>query len=278
MAIDLLELREQSPDPFILIQSKDGANIFLREWKSAATNNSVAIVILHGITAHSKPYDFIAKPLSEAGFQVFGLDMRGHGLSDGKRGDYASIKVVLNDLEAVLEYLNANFERVIILGHSMGVITSFFIINAFPDKINGLILLSAARAVREGIYPKPPLFKKLKILSRSILQPSKPVIRYYRKGMQGADDPLFNFNYSLRFMKIFNAKNVIVPDHIEIPVLVGVGDKDELFTVDSVKDLFDEVPTSDKEFIVIRGARHAVFPEGYEGTQIISWLRKHYVK
>ena len=115
------------------------------------------------------------------------------------------------------------------------------------------------------------LAKKLKILFSSILKPSKAVISYKRDGMLGLDDPLFNFKYTLRFMKIFKADDIVFPPNLNIPCLVGIGENDELFATESARSFFEEIPSNNKKFIILPGAKHAVFPDG-SWAEIIDWL------
>ena len=110
--------------------------------------------------------------------------------------------------------------------------------------------------------------------------------------MSGRDDPLFNFHYTARFYAAvygrsawsavrmlgrneIASQNLVVSGRLNIPVLVGVGDQDEIFPVDSVRALFDGIECSRKEFIVIPGGRHAAFPEG-SWAQLIVWLRRSF--
>lgn len=60
-------------------------------------------------------------------------------------------------------------------------------------------------------------------------------------------------------------------------MLVGVGDQDELFEVEKVKDFYNLIPGNKKEFFVMQNATHAKIPvEGWEG--IVKWLNKTFVK
>ena len=43
-------------------------------------------MVLHGIGYHSAPYKIVADALNSSGTEVYGLDARGHGLSQGRRG------------------------------------------------------------------------------------------------------------------------------------------------------------------------------------------------
>ena len=55
--------------------------------------------------------------------------------------------------------------------------------------------------------------------------------------MNVSKDTLFNFRYTLRFLRMMDVKKLRLPSNLNIPVLVGVGDKDELFEVDKVRGL-----------------------------------------
>ena len=258
--LNVKELREKCDHTHRLVKSSDNTILHIRHWKSNNDNKkNIAILIFHGITAHSEPYSFIGGPLAQSGYDVFGMDLRGHGLSDGIRGDYPNEGTLLDDLNSVVLDIKKDFPKLIVLGHSLGVLTSMFLMETALSSIDGLVLLSAARKVRPGAYPPVPTLTKLKYLLNHLLRPSKPIINYYREGMLGLDDPLFNFKYTLRFLKVFNLKKVNLPEKMNFPVLVAVGDQDELFSIEDVKDLYDELPSQKKEFIVLKGAKHAEF-------------------
>jgi len=270
MGIDLVKLREDFKGPHYLVSTSDGKELFLRVWEPE-NHSKIAILILHGITAYSGPYETLGVPLSKIGYTVYGLDLRGHGLSDGIRGDYPSNERFVKDLGESISFLKEKHPTLLLLGHSLGVVTALIASNFYLKEINGLILLSAARETRPSVYNKMSISTKLKILFSSIIKPSKPIISYYRDGMTGLNDPLYNFKYTLRFMKIFNAKKLNFPDKLEIPIVLGIGENDEIFTVESARSFFDEIPSANKKFIVLPGSKHAEFPEG-SWKELINWL------
>ena len=275
MVLDIIKKREEFTDPHHLLKTSDGQILFIREWKPPSPSN-IAILIFHGITAYSGPYgEIVSQPLAKAGYNVFGLDLRGHGLSDGIRGDYPSKERLLKDLEETIFFVKEKIPTMILLGHSLGVVTAGIALNHYSKQIDGLILLSAARTMREGIYQKPSFAAKLKILFSSIFSPSKPVIKYYRDGITGLDDPLRNFTYTLRFMRILSAKDLVFPESVNIPVLVGVGDQDELFEVEAARALLDEINSKNKKFLILKGAKHAEMPEGVF-DELIEWLDSNF--
>ncbi len=103
----------------------------------------------------------IADPLSKEGYTVYGLDLRGHGLSDGNRGDYPSKDRLARDLCETIAFVKQKVPVVILLGHSLGVLSAITALNHCLDDINGLILSSAAKTVRPGVYPPISIGKKL---------------------------------------------------------------------------------------------------------------------
>jgi alpha-beta hydrolase superfamily lysophospholipase len=262
MTLDFQSLRSEFSEPHSLLKTSDGVTLFIRKWEPEGESRETAILILHGITAYSGPYNEIAHPLASKGFAVYGLDLRGHGLSDGNRGDTPGRERYVKDLCEAIAFVKERHPSLVVLGHSLGVLSSIMAMDACIDLFDGAMFLSAARDTRPGVYPPIGAVQKLKILLSSILFPSRPVMEYRREGMVGLDDPLFTFGYTLRFMRTTVLSDFSFPSEMPFPVLVAIGDQDELFAVDAARALFEEIPSERKEFLVAKGARHAVFPEG----------------
>jgi esterase/lipase len=74
---------------------------------------------------------------------------------------------------------------------------------------------------------------------------------------------------------MLDVKQLRLPENLNISVLVGVGDKDELFEVDKVKEFYNAVPGNKKEFLIMKNATHARIPvESWE--EIVSWLDSNF--
>ncbi|MHA2143503.1 MAG: alpha/beta hydrolase [Candidatus Thorarchaeota archaeon] len=279
MPLDIIGLREEYTEPHHLLMTSDGVNLFLRKWepKTEAPRQS-AILLLHGLTAYSGPYAMIAEPLAERGFAIYGLDLRGHGLSDGNRGDAPSEERFVKDLCETIEtiaFVSERHERVILIGHSLGILSSMFAMKHCLKKISGSVLLSGGVVTRAGVVREMSSAQKLKILFSSIFMPSRPVIKYEREGMVGLDDPLFNFRYTLRFLRMVRFEDIEFPESLDFPVFVGIGDSDELFSVDSCKELYEGIPSDTKEFYVAEGAKHSEFPDG-AWDPLIEWIDRNF--
>jgi acylglycerol lipase len=276
VTIDVTELRAQFKEPHHLMKTTDNKILFLWVWEpyDKQPKNS-AILLLHGITAYARPYELMVRPLAKRGFTIYGLDLRGHGLSDGIRGDYPSKERLIKDLCEAVSFVNERHEKVVILGHSLGVLSSLIILNNCLDKVDGAVLLSGARTTKTDITQNIPFIQKAKIALSSLIRPSRPVIKYEREGQVGLDDPLFNFRYTLRFMRIVALRQMQFPKEMSMPVFIGIGDNDELFSVEDCKKLFDEVPSTVKQFYVAKGGKHAEFPPG-SWDPLGVWLEEHF--
>jgi alpha-beta hydrolase superfamily lysophospholipase len=272
-------LRKNFTGPHDEFKTSDGVTLFLRRWDPDSllpVKKGIAVLIFHGFTAHSGAYNMAGVPISAGGYTTFGLDYRGHGLSDGTRGDAPGKERWIADLAESVKYLRSiGFSKVVVLGHSLGVASAICAADAVPNEISGLVLLSGAYEGRKGLSTPPTFFEKTRILSSAIFRPSYPAVEYYRKGMTVSTDSLFNYRYTLRFMTMLDVKQLRLPKDLDIPVLVGAGDKDELFEVDKVRDFYDSIPGNQKEFLIMQNTTHAHIPrESWE--EVVAWLNKHF--
>lgn len=274
-------LRQQYKGPHNTFTTTDGVTLFLRRWNPPRIDSAkkgIAVLIFHGFTAYSGPYAMAGEPISAGGYTVFGLDYRGHGLSDGNRGDSPGKARFVADLAQSVKYVKGlGFKRVIVLGHSLGVAMAICAADTVPNDISGLILLSGAYEGRKGLNKPIPFLKQAHILASSIFRPSYPAVEYYRDGMTVSKDTLFNFRYTLRFMTMMDVKKLRLPKAMNVPVLVGVGDKDELFEVDKVRDFYNLVPGNQKTFLIMKNTTHAkIPPQSWE--EVVAWLDKTFAK
>jgi len=290
--LNIAKMRAGYKAPHELVHASDGKTLFVRRW-SAAAESPVSILIMHGITGHSAPYGpMVADQLTRAGFNAFGLDLRGHGLSDGRRGDYPSADRFAKDLTETLAVVRPNPRKLVVMGHSLGALTAILATKGNPKEVDGLVLVSAAKRVRTGVYPRPKTGAMLKTLIGVAILRGSPLIEYRREGQVGFDDPLFNFHYSARFYTVLygvgalkvirmlssgmvESPNLTFHEKLRIPLFVAVGEKDELFSSEGAMEFCDGIDCDDKEFHVIPGASHAVWPKDSFGP-LVEWLQKKF--
>ena len=85
-------------------------------------NPRKVMCVIHGIGEHMGRYQRMAQKLKEQGIAVVGMDLRGHGISSGVRGDTAPREEILKDVDAMLAYAAEFYPQVpiVLYGHSMG--------------------------------------------------------------------------------------------------------------------------------------------------------------
>jgi alpha-beta hydrolase superfamily lysophospholipase len=82
------------------------------------------VLIVHGIGEHSGRYERTARLMSEAGLDVQAFDLRGHGLSGGRRVYVRRWDDFLDDVEVRLAAMREPGVPLVLFGHSMGSLIS----------------------------------------------------------------------------------------------------------------------------------------------------------
>jgi pimeloyl-ACP methyl ester carboxylesterase len=118
-------------------------------WKSERVPGEVAlsigragegidpVVCLHGITAHHRAFNAVARYLGPSRGLV-GVDLRGRGDSDKPESGYG-LRVHAADVVRVLDHLG--LENVVLVGHSMGAFVALKTALTFPERVRALVLL-----------------------------------------------------------------------------------------------------------------------------------------
>jgi pimeloyl-ACP methyl ester carboxylesterase len=95
------------------------------------------LVCIHGLSGNAHSFDGLA-PYLEQRWRMIALDVRGRGDSEwGPSGEY-NATVYVNDLVGILDALK--FERVTLIGTSMGGIISMMFAGGYPNRVERLVL------------------------------------------------------------------------------------------------------------------------------------------
>ena len=226
------------------ILSKDGKRLCVHHWESKNANHVLCIV--HGLGEHGGRYNELAKYLNTLNIAVFALDLRGHGLSDGKRGHARSYSLLLSDLEELLKHARSlhTEAKIILMGHSMGGnLVASYVKNDLTKELNGYILSSPFFDVAF----QPPTWKVnlAKMMGRiwpgltqsSELDPTtisriQEVVKKYN------EDPLVHDQISVRwYLDFTNIGKRFMTDlnPIKLNGLIYHGDGDRLVSFEATK-------------------------------------------
>ena len=125
------------PPESIRLPGSDGLSLRLLRWSS----EGVPALLIHGFGNEAHIWDDFAPAIADA-YQTLALDQRGHGDSDWDsqgRYDYDSL---VADAEAVVAALG--FERLVVVGHSLGGRVAMRFAAANPEKMAGLVIVDSA--------------------------------------------------------------------------------------------------------------------------------------
>ncbi len=123
--------------------SQDGLRIYYRHWDCEQASKICCIV--HGLGEHSNRYEHIARELNREGVTVFAMDLRGHGLSQGKKGHVKNYDLFMSDIEELLKTARSTYTELpmYLMGHSMGGnLVANYVLNMSTNELVGFILSS----------------------------------------------------------------------------------------------------------------------------------------
>ncbi len=139
------------------INTDDGLALYSQIWDTNPPAKAI-IALIHGLGEHSGRYNDLAMFLNRQNISVAGLDLRGHGMSEGIRGHSPSYDVLMDDIHSFLQLLNYEFSGipVFLMGHSLGGNLVLYYLNK-RQPVARAIISAPLLALPEG----PGFFKKL---------------------------------------------------------------------------------------------------------------------
>ena len=123
----------------------DGCKLFLRSWR---TESRHVLLLMHGLGAHSGWFIDMGNELAARGLNVYAVDHRGFGRSEGLEGHVGRAENYITDLAMVVEEIRRRHTsgdvpaRVTVLGHSMGGIFATYLASRYANLLDGVIFLN----------------------------------------------------------------------------------------------------------------------------------------
>lgn len=244
------------------------------------------VCLIHGIGEHAGRYDRLAEAFNRQKIAVFAMDLRGHGMSDGKRGDCAPRRSVLGDIDALIEEAKRLHpdRPTVIYGHSMGGNISLDYRNR--GKYNGDIagyVISAPWIKLVRSVPKP-LYILVKTAAKAVPEMTisssvdTSVLGNPANNKKYEKDPLVHKKISLRCaIDGFDIGNALYEDTHQI---AGEGRKRPMLLMHGQCDKICDIAGSDKvaenqkatcKYIRWQGLYHEIHNGGPEsdGSEVI---------
>ncbi|MDE1812298.1 MAG: alpha/beta fold hydrolase [Thaumarchaeota archaeon] len=221
-----------------LIETSNG-KINIIKYFSPIPSDKIVLCI-HGFCCDARIFDYLGKTLSNNGFNVYSIDLPGHGKSYGEKGDLDFDKCLESIHELVIKLKGTS--KLFILAHSMGCTHALWYAHTFKKSIDGLILFAPYVRMpsikkRSEVEPSNSLF--LYFLLRKMLTPitkiliTKELPNFLKIGgieiEQMLNDKSLNFYYTYRYivdvLALRNTKISALTD-VDVPLLILHGKKD----------------------------------------------------
>jgi pimeloyl-ACP methyl ester carboxylesterase len=285
------------PDILHFFESKliPSGNVNINIDIHTVSKDAPTLIFVPGTSVYGLCYAEILHEIGKAGYNIIAIDPRGHGRSEGKRGDY-TIEELMFDVETVVQYAKETFnQKVSLMGSSQGGIVCFYLA-AKNIQVDSIICQNFADLAWEETnsiarYPKlakmgKPLirflgkaFPNLTVSTLSYLDLKSIKVKYFGNLYNFiVEDPYAVSKISLRAARsLVNAPMAMPVENIKIPIFVFQGDSDIVFPVAYTQKLYNKL-TCKKQMKLYPGCDHAIMVEnvGLIKDDLIAWLNESY--
>ena len=182
--------------------------------QSELKKGSKIVVCIHGAHSDARIFNYLGNQLSKNDYNIFSLDLLGHGQSDGRIGD-PKFEDCLLSINRVIKTIRQgmNYIPVYLLGHSFGCTYVLWYAHEFGITVDGVILMAPYLRIkglkqRSKVEPNNVFF--LYLLLRRLITP-KMMVKFTdllpgtiligeKKLSLMLNDKKLNFYYSYRYI------------------------------------------------------------------------------
>jgi alpha-beta hydrolase superfamily lysophospholipase len=274
---------------------RDKTKLMARDWGLNEPSATSLVILMHGLGGHSGYYDVFSAFLQDYGVAILSYDRRGHGRSEGKRGDIESIEKDIEDLEDVISWSmrKSRDKKIFLLADSWGCLLSLlYFYKRRPTTIAGLILMSPPVKLNIRLEWLPGIIRTVITLLGAFLTlnfnpmieamfPLKLASRNVRFLQMLNEDKYTNMKMSLHYGLLTASllRNAVAyGKSISVPTLLFQGGHDMILREKGGEILFDAISSIDKQRIVFKNAYHTLCldPDTQQVCyKIADWIRGH---
>jgi len=184
------------------------------------------LLILHGAAGSKDRFEKLGKRL-EKHFDVFKLNFSGHG---GEPIPEESFGIELFSRD-VIAFLNKHeIRKVNIFGFSMGGFVAIYLASNFPDRVSKIFTLGT-----KFNWNKETVKQEIKLLDVEVIEEKLPA---YAKELRELHQPIdwkIVISKTVEMLQEMGRKNPLTDldlSELDIPVLIGMGDRDNLVIIE----------------------------------------------
>lgn len=273
-------------------ECESGDQLYYRTWKSS--NQKKILVALHGMGAHSEYYIIVADQLINEGISIYAPDVKGHGLTPGKKGDLKDFKEVYHQLNEFITKIHEDNpdHPIYLMGLSMGGMITINYSVQYPELIKGIILIAPGVKSTFKMKASDIAIMPLLVISAPFTK-GKPIINIAKRGAITSRNPLrlkYQDNDKLRNDKLSPRLLLVTGNNVRRafknaanithPTLIMQGTDDKLVSPEGIHEFFEAITIEDKELYMLEGAYHSLYSDpameeqrGWE--KLLDWIDKH---
>lgn len=244
----------------------DGCDVVYRSWGNPA---NPGMLLIHGMNAHGRWWDFIAPRLAGE-YRVVAMDLTGMGDSDYRYNYDAA--TYAKEIVSVCDAAGLG-EDVTVVGHSFGGNMATKAANLYPGRFGRLVLAdSGLRHPDEPPPDYPPMSGRAKVypdrqtaLARFRVQPPQPcentyILEYIARHSLMPMDGGWAWKFDEDLPNTLKDAERVPEDYKSLALPVGLiyGALSELFTEKTREHLESLIPGEIRS-IALEGARHHLF-------------------
>ncbi|MBX9692131.1 MAG: lysophospholipase, partial [Cyanobacteria bacterium] len=260
-------------------------------WIDRSMPTKAVILCVHGLGLHNGTYEAFGKKMSQSGYAVYSIDVRGFGSWMAAQGrSLVDFDSCMADVKATLEVIHKAHRQVpvFLLGESMGGAIALKATSLYPELIDGLVSsVPAGDRFKQG---RTSLKVALKLLSGNKDKPfnvGEGVIKQATEKPELRDawlnDPFARMNLSprelIQFQHFMNQNHESAKKITTTPVLIVQGCKDHLVRPEGTIELFNQLNTHDRKIVLLPKSEHLIFEEAQfndDDLKILNeWLDSH---
>lgn len=229
------------------------------------TPSDKIVLCIHGFCCDARIFDYLGNALANNGFDVYSIDLPGHGKSYGEKGD-PDFDECLESIHDIVEKLKST-SKLFILAHSMGCTYALWYAHTFKKSVDGLILFAPyvrIPSIKKRSEIEPSNIRFLYFLLRKMLTPKTRILATQKlpnfltvgghEIEQMLNDKSLNFYYSYRYIvNVLALRNTRISElsDTEVPLLILHGKKDRNVFAEVGMQFYNLANSIDKKINVL---------------------------